>query len=50
MKIVLGLLFFAMALLLNQCGDWGCDPGEIDLYDNCVSICNEYGEWETACF
>mgnify|MGYP005835390393 CR=1 FL=1 len=46
----LGLLVFTMALLLNQCGDWGCAPGDIHLYDNCVSICNDQGNWETACF
>lgn len=50
MKIFLSLVFVAMALLLSHCGDWGCDPGDIDLYDNCVSICNEDGYWETACF
>lgn len=50
MRICLSLVFVALAFLLSHCGDWGCDPGDIHLYDNCVSICNDDGYWETACF
>jgi hypothetical protein len=44
------LAFVVLITFLTSCGDWGCDPGDVSLSGNCVSICNEYGDWETACF